>query len=246
MQNNRIADESNKFLSRWLTATIASVIFGSWMTWYTPRIARVLAARVVYLIPDWVTRHRIGQVISTLPDYVATTTSVGAVIVMSVGVVQWLVLRKWADWAKSWLVATLAGAVLSYLALLSFNLVAILIDPNPAVAKGLANSGLLVGVALGVTQWNTLRKWAHSAEWWLIISVGAWVGSAVLEHLIGSPLAQTISALSALMMRKVLGAGSFLGLRPFLIGQMSLWALRGSIIGVATGKGLQWFASRIR
>ncbi|HEY5563299.1 MAG TPA: hypothetical protein VIK72_16395 [Clostridiaceae bacterium] len=93
----------------------------------------------------------------------------GAIVGVTLGVAQWLLLRKYLNKVGYWILLTSIGWVL-------FNELNIL--NLFGEAKGIAIipdliHGTVFGVILGVLQWLLLRKRLQKSSWWIIASIAA-------------------------------------------------------------------------
>lgn len=229
------------FFRHWTIATTLGLGLGTLLGWYVPRLALAgangLEQALAFVIPN----QGLGQVILTLPSYLVTTTSVGTIIGLCLSLGQGVVLRKWeVPWARAWLVAGGMGAGLSYILMAALNVLAILFDPDPRLLKGLADSGLWIGVIMGITQWRVLRTYAAHTGWWIAVSAGVWGTGSILNRWIGHHAANAISSLLTQILRRGFGREIAAFFRFFAPGQVILWIIAGVIGGVITAKVLAW------
>ncbi|GAB4579358.1 MAG: hypothetical protein Fur0022_20960 [Anaerolineales bacterium] len=234
----------NRFLRAWILASILALITGTLVSWYTARFgldfAELLKSGMRTLIPN----RGVGEVVLSLPVYIVTTTSVGAMVGVSMALAQWLVLRKWVGWAREWLVASLTGAVLSYVGMAALNILAILVDPDPRLLKGLADSGFWLGAIMGIAQWRVLRKYTPAAFWWIVASVLLWGAGSTFNHLWGPQFLRFVSGLLAMFIRRVLHIRNAGALRLYPIAQLGMWVIAGAIGGGIAGKLLAWLMQK--
>ncbi|NUM47296.1 MAG: hypothetical protein HUU38_21565 [Anaerolineales bacterium] len=230
----------NRFIRNWVLASILALITGTLVSWYSARWGLDLAELLKAGMRTFVPNQGVGEVVLSLPVYIVTTTSVGAMVGVSMAFAQWLVLRKWVNWAKEWLVASLLGALLSYAGMAALNILAILLDPDPRLLKAIADSGFWLGAIMGLAQWRVLRKYTSSAFWWIVASVGLWGLGSTLNHLWGQQVIRFVSGLMSLFLRRGLGLRGAGALRLFTIAQLGLWTVAGAIGGGIAGKLLAW------
>lgn len=127
----------------------------------------------------------------------------------SVGIAQWLVLKKIFHGSGWWVLATIAGW------LVGFSLVSVFNTPE------LFNV-VLFGLSVGIAQWFVLRQRVSGAGWWVIATIGAIIISDLVNDAIMSP-----NWLLATTPLKVSWAQSLP--RYFLP-----WAFQGLVIGAVT------------
>lgn len=98
------------------------------------------------------------ETLASLSSIVSSITVVavaGAVVGASLGVAQWLVMRRHIPRAGWWVLATVLGMAVGF-ALANVNF-----DP-----MDIATPGFVVGASLGTTQWLVLRR--HIPRGWLV------------------------------------------------------------------------------
>jgi hypothetical protein len=120
------------------------------------------------------------------------------------GGLQWLVLRQLIRKAGWWVLSTTGSVIVSLL-------LAVLFAMAVALAGSYSNIGTLyqfhtmlfvlpwpaLGITNGITQWLVLRKQVRRAGWWVLASIGSWIGGGVGSFLLARisrllPLALTI------------------------------------------------------
>lgn len=137
---------------------------GLWLGW--------IAASVIGATLGWFLGWRLSF---SVPGALATL-ALGAIVGLSIGLLQSLALRGYARraywWAPissvGWGVGFLSGVWLAQrmgLAEAEFGLVA----------------GAITGAVLGICQWMALRRWVPGAGWWVPASIFAW-GSSLLYY----------------------------------------------------------------
>jgi len=98
----------------------------------------------------------------------------GAVIGISVGIGQWLVLKGRINRAGWWILASIIGFAVGKAVGDAFAHV------SGAVGMGL--TGAAIGASVGIAQWFVLRRHVVRAEWWVLASVLAWaVGGGIIR-----------------------------------------------------------------
>ena len=91
------------------------------------------------------------------------------------GLLQYLILWNLSPRMKWWIVATLLGWLLFAVVLFLLSLfVSFSNAPSPAFA------GLLIGGAIGLSQWFVLRQWVHRAALWIPINALGWAMALLL------------------------------------------------------------------
>lgn len=226
------------FLRDWVLASILALMAGTVFSWYSIRVGRDAAEWLTAGMRAFMPHQRLGQVILSLPVYLATTTNVGAVVALCLALGQGWVLRKWVPWAGEWLKASFAGAGLSYIWMAVLNVLAIFLDPDPHLLKGLADSGLWIGVIMGLAQWRVLRKYTPHAFWWVVVSVGLWSAGSTLNHLWGPQVVSFFSKGLVILLRRWFGIRKVWALRPFVLVQFGMWGIAGALWGWIAGKVL--------
>jgi hypothetical protein len=151
--------------------------------------------------------QRAGEL--TTPMLILAAVFCGAACGSTIGLAQWLVLRRELKHIGSWIGATIASyASIGILPLiantwqpgwLDWAITLIIngkmqwlarvepLEPNWANASWSAGALTLTlfGLVLGFMQWLTLRGHVHHAEWWIAISTIGWTFAAVLSSLSG-------------------------------------------------------------
>jgi hypothetical protein len=127
----------------------------------------------------WVLATTVGWVVGfticeALKDFVESFRSDGAVIGISVGILQWLVLRRHFNRAGWWVLASITGFAVG-------KALGDALAQADLGAVGLALSGAAIGTSLGIAQWVVLRRHVEQAAWWVLASVAAWaVGWSII------------------------------------------------------------------
>jgi len=114
---------------------------------------------------------------------VASQCLFGAVLGVSLGTLQWILLRRHMSGAGWWIVATMfsMGAGFALIKAATPTLSGVL---GGGPIYGFVN-GAGVGVLLGAMQWLVLRGRTHRAGWWVLASgLGAGLGFA-LDQVVG-------------------------------------------------------------
>ena len=115
-----------------------------------------------------------SRLMLTIPPF--PSVAVGVVVV---GVLHWLILRRYLDRAIRWVVANLAAAVVGVLLLWLANL----FDPD----NGFVVAVVLHGTTAGLMQWLVLRQQLRQAGWWLLASTVGWLVAIPVGDLAGPP-----------------------------------------------------------
>lgn len=128
----------------------------------------------------WVLATTVGWVVGffvceALKDFVESLSADGAVIGSSVGIMQWLALRRRINRAGWWILASIIGFAIG-------KLVGDGIAQAIPGAVGFGLSGAAIGASLGIAQWVVLRRHLAHAGWWVLASVLAWaMGWAIIN-----------------------------------------------------------------
>lgn len=206
-----------------------------------------------HLSRDWIAANALGEVLGlglaaliaiavaqsqAVPpaaEILAVTAAflaIGAYEGAIVGVAQWLVLRRLLPSlrAKSWIAATVTGAVVAWMlgripsALADWESVSGGVGqpaPSLPVIVGLsAAAGAALGVILGAAQWFVLREHVRRAPVWIAANALAWATGMPLIFIaagIPGPRASVVS-IAALLLVTVAAAGAVVGAveAPFL------------------------------
>jgi len=131
----------------------------------------------------WVLATAVGWVVGfavceALNDFVESFSSDGAVIGISVGIMQWLALRRRINRAGWWILASIIGFAIG-------KLVGDAIAQAVSGAVGFGLSGAAIGASLGAAQWLVLRRHVMQAGWWALASVVAWAVGWSIINLVG-------------------------------------------------------------
>jgi hypothetical protein len=95
------------------------------------------------------------------------------VIGLSMGALQWLLLKSRVKNAWLWIVATSFGWALG-------SFLILLLLPEELDLFG----GMILGLTTGIAQWLVLREVLRMAGWWIVVSLVAWTsGMALLPGL---------------------------------------------------------------
>ena len=141
--------------------------------------------------------------------------SSGALLGATVGLGQWLLLRRRTPVTAAWVGATVVGGMLGMA-------LGLAVEPsNPAphtvrefsreaaalvipwhVAWQTAVAGAFFGAGLGLAQWWVLRQYTRAASWWITANAAAWmVGLGV-----GALLSELITTIGALLLTGIITA----------------------------------------
>jgi hypothetical protein len=150
-------------------ARITRAEWGLWLGW-------VLATTV-----GWVVGFALCE---GFKDFVESFRSDGAVIGVSIGIAQWLVLTRRINHAGWWVLASTIGFAVG-------KALADGIGQADAGAAGLAVGGAAIGASIGIAQWLVLRRHVEQAAWWVLATVAAWaVGwsiASAIDEAAGGP-----------------------------------------------------------
>jgi hypothetical protein len=112
----------------------------------------------------------------------------GLLLGLTVGIMQWLVLRRFVSQAGLWILATTAGLVIGRLMWTAvekpvYGLIGHpLIVGDPFSIMSLIST-VAFGATTGLLQWLVLRRQFSHAGWWLLVSPVAWgAGSLAIRQ----------------------------------------------------------------
>jgi hypothetical protein len=140
---------------------------------------------------QWVVANIVGWLVGfaaceALKSIVTTVFVDGLVIGTSLGLAQWLVLRRRIAPVGWWVVFSIIGFGLG-------KALSEAVAPTTPALLGYGLSGALIGATVGLAQWLILRQHVSRAAWWVPATILAWVAG---WSLIG--LAETSSDLPTL------------------------------------------------
>ena len=101
----------------------------------------------------------------------------GIVIGVSLGIAQWLVLRRYIARAGWWVLASIVGLAVGF-GVCAAVLFADDFADDVGFAMAGAVAGTVIGASLGIAQWLVLRRHVARAGWWVLASA---VGVATFE-----------------------------------------------------------------
>lgn len=141
--------------------------------------ARLTRAELAFWL-WWALATTVGWIVGfaiceALKDFVESFSADGAVIGISVGVLQWLALKRRINRAGWWVLATIIGFAVGKAVGDAF------VQAVPGTV-GLVLSGSAIGASLGMAQWVVLHRHVAQAGWWVLASVLAWaMGWAIIN-----------------------------------------------------------------
>jgi hypothetical protein len=130
--------------------------------------------------------NSIGAALTFAPSFIAPSVNealgatavslltllLGALIAITAGMLQWLVLRRYVRWANQWWLVTsigwIAGGVLA-----SYAAFAVL-GARPSTLSFTAVTAPANAAVVGTFQWLILRRHVRRAGWWVLASIAAW------------------------------------------------------------------------
>ena len=143
----------------------ARVGWGFWLWWV---LASSAGLAVAFPVAFAVLRGVIG--VGAVGFAVA-----GAVIGASLGIAQWLVLRRRVSWAGWWVLASSVGFAVGIAVSIAVRMAVGIVMAGAGAG---AVAGAVIGASLGIAQWLVLRRQVSWAGWWVLASI---VGFAVIE-----------------------------------------------------------------
>ena len=184
---------------------------------------------------------RISAGVSIIPyhmlRWVGSEVVKGAVIGASIGLMQWVVLRRRGRWGRWALASTLGMAVAWALA----GNVRLLLSSTFGIKEygiSYAISKAVVGTLLGCAQWLVLRHQARRAGWWILASAVGWSLGLAIELL----LARTI--IGNVLMGAWIVVGALLGMDGAQTNVAAIAVIAGAVVGAVTGSVLVWLLQR--
>jgi hypothetical protein len=107
---------------------------------------------------------------------------------IAIGIAQWFVLRRLGPQAAWWILASALGWLGGWALIVS----GLVVSPGTTGLNSVI-SGAVLGVAIGVGQWLTLRRLVHEAGWWVFASTAGWtvgltgvLGALVVGTVVGA------------------------------------------------------------
>ena len=104
---------------------------------------------------------------------VANAIALWLITGLLMGFGQWLVLRRWVDRARWWILASTAGW--GGAAALGTTAYGIFAAELRWEAVGIAVALPVLFFGTGLFQWLLLRRWVRRAGWWLLASGLSWI-----------------------------------------------------------------------
>jgi hypothetical protein len=195
-----------------------------WEWWVFATVVGVLVGIGIIAIATIIT-----NTLRTVP-ILAFLHIVGALEGATLGLAQWLVLRRYIKHVMGWIIATSVGAIATWLIGLQVSVVLALTFFDSAIAET-TNASLLIavflvgawiGAALGYAQWFILRTHVRKGIVWVFANSLAWA----------------LGLLIAVMGSNLMKSGE-VSIENALIGIMT-GATTGVVIGAITGITLVW------
>ena len=160
---------------------------------------------VVATSVGWLVGFAACEGLKAIEEFLAHPPTDGAVIGVSIGMMQWLVLKRRINRAGWWILASILGFAVG-------KALGDAIAPTVSGAMGSGLAGAVIGASLGTAQWLVLRRHVAQAGWWLVASLLAWaVGSIIIgavDEAAGGPpgAAYVIGAAGAAVAGVITGA----------------------------------------
>jgi chromate transport protein ChrA len=158
---------------------------------------------------------------------------------VSVGLAQWLVLRRRLPLLRqrTWVMATALGAFVAWtLGMMPSSLMMLIhgadATPPPALSDAAvyalaAAMGAVLGIILGIPQWRVLRRSVTRAGWWVWANAAAWLVGMPLVFIgaDSAPVAASVLNRTLIAIATIAAAGALVGA---VHGLALLWLLRAS------------------
>ncbi len=110
---------------------------------------------------------------------------------ISIGLTQWLVLRRRNFQHKSWIFASMGGWILGWVISqnASWPIASVLIDSKGSnweyhIILGYTLFGAFFGALMGMCQWLVLRRHVHQASLWILANILFWAVAAFIVETI--------------------------------------------------------------
>jgi len=151
-----------------------------------------------------------------------------AASVISLGVVQWILIRRQILKASCWIPATVSGLIIGFVIYIPLS---IFLAPIFLALPGGRNTGagLFVGAFIGLAQWLTTRKQLPQSGWWIAANS---LGTAVSTYL---HLSFGFTFFWQFGLVKVIGTGYLYEFSQHIYSG-ACWAIYGSITGIVMTK----------
>jgi len=161
----------------------------------------------------------------------------------SVGLMQWLILRRHFSRAGWWVWASIVGGVVGFSltgwfplsVTVGFGLIG-LVGRLGDVTVG-AMFGIQIGAPLGIMQWFVLRRRFFRAGWWLLANIVGFAAASVINGVVVSLFFGTGTALSP-------SPTPITAFTAAAVGGGGLGFVVGLVISVITGMMLAWLWRR--
>jgi uncharacterized membrane-anchored protein len=139
---------------------------GFWLWWLLATLIGIAVGMVIVFLGLSALLNNSSQVVYGVV--------IGGVFGTTVGMSQWVVLRRYFDRVGWWILLTIVGWVVFWV----LNIMNLLVPAKRiAFIPDLLNLAIL-GIILGVLQWLLLRQKIQSAGWWVLANiVGTILGS---------------------------------------------------------------------
>ena len=179
-----------------------------WLWWVLASTAGLLVGLVVVAYVGY--PYAAGPSSKNSEAFVVVFALAGAIVGASLGIAQWLVLRRRVSRTGWWMLASTAGG------LVGFAFDGMVLRIMFAAPEGDLAFAALIGASLGIAQWLVLRRRVSRAGWWVLAST---VGSVVF-------LASVVFSAGA-----VLTSTSRVAVLVGIVALVVSWAVYGAITG---------------
>lgn len=148
----------------------------------------------------------VGFALGGTVSAIASQSAFGAVLGASIGMLQWVVLRRQISGAGWWVLATAVGMGVGFALIRAVTLqTSAVLGGGPLY--GLVNGGL-VGTLVGAMQWLVVRSQISRAGWWVLASaLGAGVGLA-LDRVAGQIVGMAVTGTALVWLLRRLAPGN--------------------------------------
>ena len=170
------------FWSRWVIANLVGELLGL-------GLVGVIGYTVIYAFGE---PESVGYVLS----FTVLVIGLGALEGAIVGAAQAIVLRRRLPQLRTWVAATMAGAVVAWtLGMLPGTLMSLVGSDPSATPSEMSDTlqviltiplGLLAGAILGFPQWLILKRYISLAGWWVVANALAWACGMPLVFVVAS------------------------------------------------------------